>query len=429
MIPILYKDVLRETIDESLNNDNKMTGALVAQVAASYQLAKVKWNATNSTELFVYSDNGIFSSTSGVQKVTDSKGRCRCDCSTFVGLCLRGITFDKSPFKSRAGTPNATWNPDDDWNFSRSKLNICGNYGWEFTNLDNFPSDKYSNIGIQNKSSLRFAADEAKYFFENGHVVYDVDVDAPLTWNGSYVSYGGDNLYNLLQPGDLIFWAKESASAIQKNRWRGISHVAIVAEQTSRFYHCSHASDVADDDSDDSTYVGGVLYATFDESFIDEIELIVRPLYRKNAKNRYPNGINLLNYPPRWSPNYSSSYEGVTAYVESDKTFKLSGTSPDGNNSTRIMRGEGYPLKLLKGTYTASMKKISGDVSRNGTAKYSGTGFALQIKKVTEVNLSTQKARMFVLILVMIQLSPSRKTPMLMSIFTQAKANLCSLTL
>ena len=97
------KKANRFTNDHSEVFDNGYYGIRAAQCAASYRVAKI----TGQDE-FVYTANeSVFSTkqdeTSKTRYVRDARGQAKIDCSTFVGLCLRNIPYDKSPYAKRHG--------------------------------------------------------------------------------------------------------------------------------------------------------------------------------------------------------------------------------------------------------------------------------------------------------------------------------------
>jgi cell wall-associated NlpC family hydrolase len=104
---------------------------------------------------------------------------------------------------------------------------MYGTEGWEFKELDYQPKNNvFNDIGIPNYSTIRYAADYARYFYKYGYVLYDQKIDGIIT-DISKINY--------LQPGDLVFWdTSESENA--DSRFKSISHIALVAENTNYYY-------------------------------------------------------------------------------------------------------------------------------------------------------------------------------------------------
>ena len=237
---------------------NGYYGNRAAKIAATYHLARALGEDT-----FNYSQTGnIFSNnTSATKTVRNDDGLGQIDCSSLVSLVLRGITYDKSPYALHKGA-NATWNP------SKELSGMYGDDGWEFTFLDKQLEGFFNNLGIPGYSSVKSAADIGEYFYKYGYVIFDAKVDGEMTAEKAVA------IEKQLEPGDLLFWSKPTASDAQKNRFRSISHTAMVAENTSHFLEVTTGESV-------------VLYSTFDAEDDDEtndkfnyISLICRPDYR-----------------------------------------------------------------------------------------------------------------------------------------------------
>ena len=106
-----------------------------------------------------------------------------CDCSTFVGMCCRGISYQDSIYKDTSRNPY-----------------LCSNkYAWSFE----FP---------------RTASEQLYYCLEQGWIL-DLDVANMNDWTK-------------LQPGDLVFWKKrtgdDETNATVNARFMQVGHVAIV---------------------------------------------------------------------------------------------------------------------------------------------------------------------------------------------------------
>ena len=111
------------------------------------------------------------------------------DCSTLVGLCLRGYTYENGPYANKT-----------QFNAFRTNRNQTNpSVSWAFT-------------------VPRTAADIGKYCYDNNWIV-------PLSTIGN-----SSNNYAGLKKGDLIFWAKKNTDGTYRepDRFMKISHVAIV---------------------------------------------------------------------------------------------------------------------------------------------------------------------------------------------------------
>lgn len=141
------------------------------------------------------------------------------DCSSFVGLMLRGIPYEKSPYYTVNSDDTGTIVDGDDDSGSGDNsgdgdgTSIIGpaantrDYSWA-TNPSYF---KLANIPGGQPKYVRTAAQLGELFSKLGRAI-------PLT--KGFVN---------VEPGDIIFWAKTNAdgSYRQPNRFMHISHVAV----------------------------------------------------------------------------------------------------------------------------------------------------------------------------------------------------------
>ena len=232
---------------------------------------------------------------------------------------------------------------------------MYGSDGWEFKELDTQPSKSFSNIGIDGCSTVRFAADFGEYFSRYGFIIYDKDKDGELNNTTNPLSD-----YNL-KPGDLVFWSKKV-----NDRFKSITHIGIVAENTSRYFHVTGQDGKG---TLDERIV--VFYPEFDDGATGDSEsnydddnhplntlvLICRPDYRpRTKKEETPIGVNLLGYP--WSNGLGASFTGagLSFKVEDIHTLIVSGTGND--NSFRLKgttdTSRNDHIKLSPGTYELS---------------------------------------------------------------------------
>ena len=331
--------------------ENGYYGVRAAKIAASYYHAR-----SIGKDTFVYNVNSLFSSASGIVR---EGSLASIDCSTYVGLCLRGIPYDKSPYALYKGT-DARWTP------ATELTSMYGTEGWEFRVLDAQPNGLYNDLGIAGASSIRTAASLGEFFYKNGLTLYDSSADGVLT-----------DLSRLeLKPGDLIFESDTNNTSVL-GRFKSISHVLMVAENTSAFHHVTDAT-------------GVVLYGSLTSRDYSEIVLVCRPDYRpRMPKEETPIGLNLLCYP--WlNLKDTDTVNGLTFTVNDMHTFTVNGTSTAAltYGLKGITDSENY-ITLSPGTY-----ELSGITGRTGTSvalqlrKADGSDFSPQIRYPTNSSVS-----------------------------------------
>lgn len=365
--------------------DNGYLGVLAARTASTYHYARL-----SGADVFDYvqeSDN-VFNTRTNPEnvnylsaRVRDEHGRCLVDCSSFVGLVLRGIPYDNSPF-SLYKDANSRWYPGA----AKGKgglLDMYGDAGWEFNVLDKQPADEFRNFGFNGYSTIRGAGDQAQFFYKYGYVIFDQQRD------GKPSEYLDGKLVDLLKPGDLIFYAQyekdEDGKMVYPNwsksfnlandRFRSIHHVSIVAERTDMYFHSTGS------DSNEENELT-IIYDDFTDR-LDEIGLICRPDYSHgNLSTEVPKKINLLCHPWTFSYNMSATIGGVSIRKsgENGSVLKLSGQVSDEYSATTIdLKGDPdnkYDrLHLTAGTY-----KLSGMEN----SPYETTNVALQLRRYVD---------------------------------------------
>lgn len=142
------------------------------EIAETYYKQRTKFIYNTKTPL-------SFSNPSAHKSEWTTNGKFHIDCSTFVGLCCRGITYEESPYAK-------TWTTNTKRN---SKLS------WTF------------NPG-------RYAASIGQYCISQGWVATGIDVD---NWTN-------------IEKGDIIFWDRDNKDL---NRFMSISHVGICSGNDS----------------------------------------------------------------------------------------------------------------------------------------------------------------------------------------------------
>jgi hypothetical protein len=336
-------DVLRRATMYPDGLDGNYYGYAAVNTAASYYFARA-----TGLDSFVYSNASLFSDDDGYNDadgaadrwVRNADGKARMDCSTYMGLALRGIPYEKSPFATHT-------EPMDKWIPSEELPDMYGTEGWEFRLLDKQPYDVYSGIGINGYSTIRFAADFAEFFYKYGYVVYDSQVDGSPT----------TDLVNLLEPGDLLFWSDLSEGDGRAASFRGVTHIGMVAQNTSKYYEVVNTSNV-------------VNYDNFSDDY-SKLVLICRPNYNVNG-DRNGFNVNLLSYPWVYSTARLYSVNGLDIEASDIHTLEIHGTAT-ATTSLRLIGNDngGACLQLAPGTY-----RLSG---LDGSA-YQSTSFALQVR-------------------------------------------------
>lgn len=251
-------------------------------------VARTYWIARAAGRSFVYSGGATFLDGA---VLNNSSGEGQIDCSTFIHLVMRGITYDKSPYTNTAA--NAT--------YAASNLSTNTSYTWADDHIRNS-----STLG----GMVRYAADLAAYYWTAGRVYTDA---------------------SQRKPGDLIFHSTE-----QNDRFMSITHVSIVSEDVDAYYNVTNL---------DNTVV-----RTAYENRNADIVFFARPDYERIADKTYtfdPN-FNYLAYP--WICGNSKTYGSgvkITA-TESGLTTSCSGATA----ATQIdLVSSAYPLYLPSGSY------------------------------------------------------------------------------
>lgn len=301
----------------------------VLKVAMSY------WNAKNSgTETFDYSDgNGpLKGSTSAT--LHDSNGNAIIDCSTYIGLVLKGLSYLDSPYYNSSETtidPRTVVGTDDTW--VENYFDLQEN---RYTDLLVFPA--FTHKTTDGYYRVLTASDMAQYYDKLG-----------LLW------YADDNTFTP-QVGDICFFYKENDDGTLKypTRFHGISHVGFMTDSN----HYLNATDYASSGDLIRTavstrppfayarpYYGALTDGATDSLTVNKVDLI-------------PNVLAGIK-------QGSSTTSGVTFNVNS-KTITLSGTSTGGFKKDII--SSSCPLYLPPGTY-----KLSGFVNNSGTNTVSAT--------------------------------------------------------
>ena len=220
-----HMELLDIVTENKSEKNNQIFVSEMIGVARSYYKARID-NESNNTFIYNATSTPL---DSGYNSEGDKKNAI--DCSTFVGLVLRGIPFKKSPYASLledsgvldendkdTGDENGNNDEHDDiydgalWD----PLNLKANpeYSWSINPMD---WELKKNMNKEDLYPVRTASQLAQWAFERGWAV-------PL-----------DPLFTNLEPGDLIFWAKKkNGEYLQPNRYKQISHVAICVSKYNR---------------------------------------------------------------------------------------------------------------------------------------------------------------------------------------------------
>lgn len=326
-------------------NTSKYYGEMVADVARSYHLARI-----NGTDFKYNQSHGILRD--GI--LTDNEGACYLDCSGFISLVLRGIPFNKSPFYKVQGQPNKTLSSIKLKDSFIYDMACDSSYSWANVLLDKQIDSGLKDIGLEGFKSISNAGQLGEYFFGQGRALY-VFEKSPETVPSN------------LQPGDLIFWSKSTASTNQKNRFMGISHVGVVARDTTRFIHVTGS----DEEKGDTVFYSEIA------TKLDEISLIVRPNYQPVIPS-LPLNENLL---PLWgydNCNVASDYttKGVKFKPVIEGGFSITRLEENTSSSTFYIKKSENPITLTKGSY-----KLSGAPVLDGASTSQSTrDWGLMIK-------------------------------------------------
>ena len=314
-------------------------GEQACDVARSYHLARVNGSAD-----FKYSQSyGLYKG-----QVTSPEGYCYLDCSGFIGLVLRGIDYNSSPFAKNAGNANVTCSPS-----IVSDLCEKSPYLWADKYLDKQTDNSFSDLGISGYRSIRNAAQLGEYFYSKGCTLYEYEPNnSPST------------IPNGLKAGDLIFWSKPQATASQKSRFKAISHVAILAPNLTHYYQVTGS---------DSSKGDTVFYSDFSTD-LEYVTLIVRPNYNPVVIPVTPVNTNLLPsfYFDSLKTSPSITINGVLFTPKTDGTISVKGIASEG--TTFYLRNQTNVITLEPGTYTLTGCAIHPEVDVNSSSTKWGLG-------------------------------------------------------
>lgn len=222
-----YELFIKESGTITIKKNNPIAVAEMINVAKSYY--NVRYKEDGETPRFIYDANRT--PTSDNFDVTDPVYGGAIDCSTYVSLVLRGIQVWNSPYKSLIDNitddDSSLNGSDDDNTKTEENPNEDDTNVWDPSSIDKNnidftwainPAEWKNQISIDSDEvfPVRRASQMAQWMYERGQCL-------PL-----------DETFSNLEPGDLIFWAKEDSNGdyIRPSRWNHISHVAICIGKT-----------------------------------------------------------------------------------------------------------------------------------------------------------------------------------------------------
>lgn len=220
-----YAHSLRDRINDVPRN-NQAAVAEMLNIARSYYIVR----GTDEDATFRYGTNTCLEEGYVPYNPSDSstyESSRQIDCSTFIGLLLRGIPFRKSPYKT---IPNSyiddeEFEPDDDEEDASSGDQRSTTPGILPANTEDYawsmnPGEyKIPTIPLGDSEPVRTASQLAEWLETRGRAI-ELKPD-----------------FSNVEPGDIIFWAKTKTEQIDSQhsvtrfvrnyRYRNISHVAV----------------------------------------------------------------------------------------------------------------------------------------------------------------------------------------------------------
>lgn len=297
----------------------------VVRVAESY------WIARAQGRKFFYK-NGITFLRKTTNPVNDSNGAAIIDCSTFIHLVLRGISYELSPYSNT--TPNL--------NFDYRNLTTNTKYTWADDRLNNC-------VSISN-NRVQYAADMAAYYYMQGRLFNDV---------------------SKVKPGDLLF----CTSSIN-GRFLNVTHVGIISEDPKYYYEVT---------------IDDLVVCRRAVASKSNVTLFARPDYERLENKTYTFDKN-FDYLTTitWFDGTHKTNNGVSFDVI-NTSIKSSGQGSTDAGSEYYIVSSSFPIDLRPGTYKLSgapARKDKGSVYTNrywGIAIYPQDGRTVT-NKITGFN-------------------------------------------
>lgn len=313
-------------------------GRNISNIDNAYEAVKVAmtyWNSKyNDTEVYSYVDGSGLLKGDTSAELHDASGKAVMDCSTYIGLILRGIPYEESPFNNSTAMtidPRTVVCFDKTW--VERHFDLQAN---RFTTVPVFPT--YEHKTSDDMYRVLTASDMCQYYDRMG-----------LTW---FANSG-------IQPrvGDICFFYKEDTDGTLRhpNRFLGISHVGIMISPT-------HYLNMTDYENSGNLILTAVstrppyMYA--------------RPLYGAlvdGVKTELtPNKVDFI--PSSWSSLRQGSTIGANnaQLVVEGKKLTITGK---GTGTSHPIISPNCPLYLPKGTYR--LAGVTNNTGGNNTTNHS----------------------------------------------------------
>lgn len=369
-------DTIRQ-FNNVVTDDGEFYARQVADIAKGYHLARM-----NGICKFQYSQkHGVFSE-DGI--ITDSEGKIYSDCSGFMNVILRGIPITSPIWQNSMNKANVTLSS---LGYDRTIIpQLCEQSTYPCKNiyLDRQTDSNLTNLGYNGYYSIRNAAQLAEYYYGLGMVLYKYTTSPT-------------SVPSNLRAGDLLFWARDNANDNQKSRFMAISHVGMVANDTTKFYQCTG----------EEGKEGDCIFCTNIVDKLDELVLVIRPNYNPITIEKTPIGTNLFSQYSFDCCDVSGSItkNGLTFTPQITGGVIIQGTNTADTQFNLIDQGNCIYLK--KGKYTLSGTPVHPNVEagstnttwgitlrdKNGAELYenrvrvwdNGNGFTFTLSEDTEV--------------------------------------------
>lgn len=172
-----YRDKTSDAYGVTVTKNNPTSISEFLAVAETYR------SNTNLT----YGYSSILSSSSSTNYI---------DCSTFVGMCLRGYSFQQTSYYTHNYVAPSHWVANSEYTWS----------------INPFDYENALNVGSPTQQTIRTASQLAQWMVERGRTV-------PMD----------EHLANL-EPGDILFYSRKDSTTgnwVDPNRYMRINHIAI----------------------------------------------------------------------------------------------------------------------------------------------------------------------------------------------------------
>lgn len=264
-------------------------------IAKTYFDNRATVNDQTITYRFIYGQTTFLSASSNL--VNDTYGKGIIDCSTYMHLVLRGISYQNSPYSDTTASHC----------FDREDLTTYTNfYTWAEDNLASSFTLSNSVFLYTDGKLARSAADLAKYYLSAGRA---------FPYN--------DRTKNRIRPGDLIFFQKPSDNDYS---FMQIHHVGMFSYDTTKYFNVTNTESVVELSD----------FVTENPPNNRIIAFIARPFYERGINGLPVPGNNYLIPPWRWDherimnhviarPNLEAGtmWTGVETSTTSSRTVPL----------------------------------------------------------------------------------------------------------